>query len=620
MKLAAPVFADKLRKKTQIRFGGYDALGTEGAVCSMENMTSDYYPELASRDSRYIIRTWTDTYGMMGGEVLAIAAGTGVALYGREGYMTTVAGILDGSDAERQIAQLGSYIVVWPDKKYIRLGQNGSVVSGSVEADLTVPTVYFESRTAPSGISYQYNCLYISDAATASAVNDAVKAGDALALNCAGILNTTAVLREKQYNPEGLRLYFDDNLFDTDLRRRCTLTAYYAAEQEFVIKDESPWRCFVTPVALGAGDVLYLSEAEDVVEFPDGTTAEVYAYTPSSAGAAEISFTEASGTGVTIKRSAPELDFLFEHANRLWGCRGKTIYASALGDPFNWNVFDGVSTDSWATDTGSGGDFTGAISYGGYPRFFKQERIYTLYGEIPEEFQLLENTCYGVQAGSGRSLAAVNGSLYYLSPVGPCVYQGGMPTRIARDFGPHHYENGVGGVSGRKYYLSMQDENGDWHLFVYDTERSLWMREDALHLKCAANYAQSLFGIADRDLMWALGSKENLPGWAHMALETQIPWSAEFGDIAEQNPHRKRITKIMLRLELETGCSATVYIKYDSADEWKHVSTVTAARKKSVLLPLIPRRWDHIRLKIEGTGQVRISSLALETATGSDRG
>ena len=66
----------------------------------------------------------------------------------------------------------------------------------------------------------------------------------------------------------------------------------------------------------------------------------------------------------------PELDFLCENENRLWGCKGDTIYASKLGDPFNWNVFDGVSTDSYAVDVGSAGDFTGCFAYRGYPVFF----------------------------------------------------------------------------------------------------------------------------------------------------------------------------------------------------------------------------------------------------------
>ena len=65
---------------------------------------------------------------------------------------------------------------------------------------------------------------------------------------------------------------------------------------------------------------------------------------------------------------------------------------------------------------------------------------------------------------------------------------------------------------------------------------------------------------------------------------------------------------------------AEVLIQYDSDGEWRQLSDFQAKRKKSIVLPVIPRRPDHFRLKIRGKGAVRISSLAIETAQGSDRG
>ena len=61
---------------------------------------------------------------------------------------------------------------------------------------------------------------------------------------------------------------------------------------------------------------------------------------------------------LTLAREIPDLDFLCVNENRCWGCKGDTIYASKLGDPTNWNVFDGISTDSYAVDAGSEGEFT----------------------------------------------------------------------------------------------------------------------------------------------------------------------------------------------------------------------------------------------------------------------
>lgn len=65
---------------------------------------------------------------------------------------------------------------------------------------------------------------------------------------------------------------------------------------------------------------------------------------------ADETFTEAeeASASITLARKIPELDFICESENRLWGCNSKTqtIYASALGDPTNFNVFEGVATDS----------------------------------------------------------------------------------------------------------------------------------------------------------------------------------------------------------------------------------------------------------------------------------
>ena len=85
------------------------------------------------------------------------------------------------------------------------------------------------------------------------------------------------------------------------------------------------------------------------------------------------------------------------------GCgaaKGDTVYASKLGDPFNWNVFDGLSTDSYAVDVGSAGDFTACCSYLGYPCMFKEEHIYKVYGDKPSNFQVMGSASWGWKRGA----------------------------------------------------------------------------------------------------------------------------------------------------------------------------------------------------------------------------
>lgn len=127
---------------------------------------------------------------------------------------------------------------------------------------------------------------------------------------------------------------------------------------------------------------------------------------------------------VAITRLMPDLDFICENENRLWGCCDNTIYASKLGDPFNWNVFDGLSTDSFAANVGSDGAFTGCISYLGYPHFFKEDNIYKVYGDKPQNFQVVKSAGLGVMAGSEKSLAILGGTLFYLSREGWFLIRG----------------------------------------------------------------------------------------------------------------------------------------------------------------------------------------------------
>ena len=65
----------------------------------------------------------------------------------------------------------------------------------------------------------------------------------------------------------------------------------------------------------------------------------------------ENTFTAGKETAaITLARNVPDMDFICEYNNRIWGCKDSTIWASKQGDPFNWEVYSGVSTDSYYVD------------------------------------------------------------------------------------------------------------------------------------------------------------------------------------------------------------------------------------------------------------------------------
>ena len=108
-----------------------------------------------------------------------------------------------------------------------------------------------------------------------------------------------------------------------------------------------------------------------------------------------------SGT-IVFRREVPALTRVCVNENRLWGTDGKTIYASKLGDPFNFHVFDGLSTDSWQSGAVDAGEFTACVSYLGYPVFFKEDQVCKVYGDKPSNFQWTPSARLGVKAGCAK--------------------------------------------------------------------------------------------------------------------------------------------------------------------------------------------------------------------------
>lgn len=337
----------------------------------------------------------------------------------------------------------------------------------------------------------------------------------------------------------------------------------------------------------------------------------------------EYSFTLENGEAyfeegaMTISRKVPDLIHLCENENRLWGCDERTIYASKLGDIFNWNVFDAVETDSWAVTPGAAGKFTGCISFRGFPIFFKENIIYKIYGSLPSEFQCMGSSTLGLKEGSAGSLAVAAETLFYLSGNGIMAYTGGIPQPVGEAFGTTKFRKATAGSDGLKYYACMEDMSGDAWLYVYDTQQGMWHKEDALRAEAFARSGGTLYCLNENGEIWTLGRVGEVPQGA--TREPPVKWEAEFADYTEGDANKKGISKLQIRLELDKGSSVKVWIRFDSEGAWKEVSCLRSdGRKRSFYLPIIPRRSDHFRLRLTGTGGCIVHSLSRELYAGSE--
>ena len=317
---------------------------------------------------------------------------------------------------------------------------------------------------------------------------------------------------------------------------------------------------------------------------------------------------------LTIKRTVPDLKYLCENENRLWGCDDRTIYATKLGDPFNWNVYEGLDTDSYAVDTGSSGRFTACVSYLGYPIFFKEEHIYKVYGSLPSNFEIMGSATLGVAEGSSRSLAVAGETLFYLSRAGVMAYSGGIPQPVGQAFGVDRYRDAAAGSDGLKYYVSMKGPEG-YLLHVYDAKRGLWHTEDQREAMGFASWAGDLYLLDRAGDVWIVG---NVTEDAEGTDEGPVPWMAEFGDIVEDSPNKKGLSKLQIRLELGEGARAEVEMQFDTDGVWRPVSKLDANVKRSYYLPIVPRRADHYKLRLRGEGEVLVWSITREYYRGSE--
>ncbi len=326
-------------------------------------------------------------------------------------------------------------------------------------------------------------------------------------------------------------------------------------------------------------------------------------------------------SSVTVERTVPQMDYVCQCGNRLWGCyygmkdgaAVNELYCCALGDFKNWQRYMGISTDSWAAGVGSDGPWTGAVNYLGSPVFFKEDHIHTVSISAAGAHQVDELAARGVQKGSHRSLAVAGETLYYLSRSGVCAYQGGLPVDVSADFGGLSYREGSAGAIGGKYYISMRSDDG-WNLFALDSALGLWHREDGLHAIS--------FAAADNDLMCLdarSGAVLSLLG-SHGSPEGAVQWEAVSGIMYYDDPDHKYVSRYNLRLGMGEGASMNVYIRYDSQGDWEDGGSVILSGTGTVTLPIRPRRCDHLQIKLAGNGPVMLYSIARIYESGSDVG
>lgn len=556
------------------------------------NMTSDYYPLMAPRTRRGIIRHINKPNGMCAAAGLIYADGKKLYYGGDE--------ICDVEDSEKTFVRMGAYVCIFPDKIMYNT------------YDMTVKPM--EHTYTSKGIIRLEPCTYTGD--------------------------LVEYAREKPSEPTDGTYWLDGGA----LKRwsssyemwmpvatafiRISETVSGVLNEKFAegFKDDDT----VTITGLAGKDL----NGDKLVYKAEGAYIVIAGQIPGKIQA----------NSITISRTVPEMDFVCELNNRLWGCSSKNheIYACKLGDPTNWKSYAGLNSDSYAVTVGSAGDFTGCIAHLGYVLFFKENCMHRVYGSMPSNYSVLTTECRGVEKGSEKSLTVLNEVLYYKSRDGICIYDGSVPRSISHDLAYKHYRNAAGGGYGSKYMVSMQDEDGQWHIFTYDSERGIWMHEDNEEIKCFANDEGILYLMTEDKIMMV--QREYMAGGIYPGMEFEhedeqaelypgmafpnqeldgsredvITWHAQTGDIGTELPDNKYISKFILRLSVDVKALFNVDIQYDSDGVWERILSIRQTRKRSLTIPVKIRRCDHIKLRFSGRGDCRLYSVAKNIEQGSE--
>ena len=321
------------------------------------------------------------------------------------------------------------------------------------------------------------------------------------------------------------------------------------------------------------------------------------------------SFTEATENGtVTISRTVPDLEFICESNYRLWGTKGNTIYSSKYSDPFNFKVFDGLTSDSYAIEVGSEGEFTGCIPYSSHICFFKENTLHKLYGTKPSNFQITTVNVYGVQSGSEKSMQIVNEQLLYKGVGGVYAYTGGVPELISEKFGNKRYSDAVACCDGETYYISMK-QGDTYSMFGYDVMKNIWLREDDTHAVDMTFYDGKVYYLDAEGGLYYIDKTADRDG---------IEWGATFCTFNETINERKGYSKFHLRMAMSAGAWLAVDIKTDNDLKWKQIYTTHNEKAKTVSIPIIPTRCDSIDIRLRGEGECTIKAFIREFTVGSD--
>jgi hypothetical protein len=605
MRLPQVNYASQAQKKQLGTFGGYNhqLVINDNEFYDMQNMSSDYYPAAGPRKDRgEVVASLIRPNGIFYKNALAYVDGTDFY------YDGEIKGQVE--DSRKHFCGMGAYILIWPDKAYYNTstGEFGSLVKKWKQSGFAVTFTEVSENSAYTQIAAdgitdfsQYDSVTIEgcdiDDFNKTTVIQDVQDGYIV---ITGVLNKydNVAASWKSYYDTTIAPYSGDTSW-TKITSEDLGTTVFALGDQVTISgcNDTALNNQCKIVAIGSGYIVVNLKVTSTSVQTDGMTIKrVNRYTQTK--------------GLSITREVPDMDFICESNNRIWGCSSENheIYSCKLGDPFNWNNFEGISTDSYAVTVGSDGDFTGCIAHLGNVIFFKENTIHKLFGTKPSNYQINSYELPGVLAGCSDSICIIDETLYYKGREGVYTYDGSTPTMISDAFGDETYTDASASRYREKYYISMmQDEKSV--LMVWDPKRRMWHKENSDRMSMACCGAGDLYFVNAQNEIQLIASD---------STDSELQWELESGPLIENTLDHKYVSKLQFHLELERGSRVEIFMRYDDDPLWERKASVICTRKRSYLVPIIPKRCQQYRYKIVGYGKGILYGISKYVEEGSE--
>lgn len=314
----------------------------------------------------------------------------------------------------------------------------------------------------------------------------------------------------------------------------------------------------------------------------------------------------------------PKMHYVCTAHQRLFGIDEGRVFASGYNDYTDWSfdTADEFSADNaWmsSTQSGSGGDNTGIIAYGGSVFVFKKDKTFEIVN-TKNPFRITE--CFPVGAIDQRAIQVVGSYLIFVGEDSIMLYNGTSLKNIGHKLNIDRFSGAVSGTDGRLFYLYCTTSEGEKRFFVYDTLTGLWAEEEVTaELVGFAKSNNGMYALSGDGDIYRLDTEDFGHGWF---IETDFFTNGTV-DI-------KHIRKLQMLADLAPGSSMKAYIIYDDEKFDPEKSHLIFERENDgestvkAVIRVLPRRTASygFKIRIEGFGYAKLYQMELGLTGGGE--